>query len=71
LKEDNLHTPTGNISRYGEIPDAEQNLSPTFENLVILTWLRLTNKYFPALVKKRYATELRSETLASIKDEIS
>lgn len=69
--EDNLLTPNGNISHHGEIPENEEELSPTLENLVILTWLRLINKDLPALVKQRYGTELRSKTLASIKPEIS
>ena len=69
--EDNLLKPDGNITHNGDPPAAEEELSPSLENLVILTWLRLINKDLPALVKQRYGTELRSKTLASIKLEIS
>ncbi|KAK3100661.1 hypothetical protein FSP39_023313 [Pinctada imbricata] len=69
--EDNLLKPEGNITHHGDLPEAEEEMSPSLENLVILTWLRLINKDLPALVKQRYGTELRSKTLASIKPEIS
>lgn len=48
-----------------------EDLSNALENLVILIWLQLTQKDLPVLVKQRYCTELRSKTLASIKQEIS
>ena len=37
----------------------------------MLTWLRLIHRDWPALVKQKYGTQLRSQTLASIKLEIS
>ena len=46
-------------------------MSPSLENFVILTWLRLIHPDLPKLVKQRYGTDLRSRTLASIKPEIS
>ena len=46
-------------------------MSPSLENMVVLTWLRLINPALPKLIKQRYGTELRSRTLASIKPEIS
>ena len=46
-------------------------MTPTIENLVVLTWLRLVHPELPRLVKQRYGTELRSRTLASVKPEIS
>ena len=36
-----------------------------------MTWLRLLHTDLPTLVKQRYGTELRSQTLASLKREIS
>ena len=69
--EDNLLKPDGSITHHGDAPAAEEEMSPSLENLVILTWLHLINKDLPALVKQRYGTELRSKTLASIKPEIS
>ncbi|CAC5393426.1 unnamed protein product [Mytilus coruscus] len=53
------------------VPEADEELSPSLENLIVLTWLRLINRDLPNLVKQRYGTELRSKTLASLKPEIS
>jgi hypothetical protein len=39
--------------------------------VIVLTWLRLIHTDLPTLVKQRYGTELRSQTLASLKPEIS
>ncbi|XP_068706826.1 uncharacterized protein [Montipora foliosa] len=69
--EDNLLTRSSGITHYGEIPDADEELSPSLENFIVLTWLRLLHPNLPRLVKQRYGTELRSRTLASVKPEIS
>ena len=69
--EDNLLQSNGSIHHHGEIPTDDEELSPSLENFIVLTWLRLINKELPSLVKQRYGTELRSQTLASIKPEIS
>ena len=69
--EDNLLKSNGSISHHGDIPASDEDLSPTLENFIVLTWLRLVHPELPALVKQRYGTELRSKTLSSIKPEIS
>ncbi|CAC5401057.1 unnamed protein product [Mytilus coruscus] len=69
--EDNLLRAGGNIHHHGEVPEADEELSPSLENLIVLTWLRLIYRDLPNLVKQRYGTELRSKTLASLKPEIS
>ena len=53
------------------MPDSDEELSPSLENFIVLTWLRLIHSDLPGLVKQRYGTKLRSQTLASIKPEIS
>ncbi|EDO33090.1 predicted protein [Nematostella vectensis] len=68
--EDSLLKPN-NLTHHGEQVTEEEELSPTLENLIVLTWLRLIHPSLPRLVKQRYGTELRSRTLASIKPEIS
>lgn len=50
--------------------DEDVKMSRTVENLIVLTWLRLTNPSLPQPVKQRYGTELRVRKLASIKPEI-
>ena len=69
--EDNMLRAGGNIHHHGEVPEADEELSPSLENLIVLTWLRLINRDLPNVVKQRYGTELRSKTLASLKPEIS
>ncbi|KAJ8346823.1 hypothetical protein SKAU_G00282240 [Synaphobranchus kaupii] len=68
--EDSLLRPNG-LSHHGEAVMEDEELSPTLENVVVLTWLKLIHPSLPRLVKQRYGTELRSRTLASIKPEIS
>ena len=59
------------ILHHGDVIDVDEEMSPSLENMVVLTWLRLINPALPKLIKHRYGTELRSRTLASIKPEIS
>ena len=69
--EDNLLIANSSITHHGDVITADEEPSPTFENLVVLTWLRLVQLDLPGLIKQRYGTELRSKTLASLKLEIS
>ena len=59
------------LTHHGEKIEEDEELSPSLENFVVLTWLRLINPELPKLVKQRYGTDLRTRTLASIKPEIS
>ena len=59
------------LSHHGDVTTEDEELTPTLENFIVLTWLRLIHPELPKLVKQRYGTELRSRTLASIKPEIS
>jgi len=68
--EDTLLRANG-LSHHGEVATEDEELTPTLENFIVLTWLRLIHPDLPRLVKQRYGTELRSRTLASIKPEIS
>ena len=69
--EDSLLRKEGGITHHDEAMTEDEEMSPTLENFIILTWLRLINPNLPRLVKQRYGTELRTRTLASIKPEIS
>ena len=60
-----------NLSHHGGASTEDEELTPTLENFIVLTWLKLIHPELPKLVKQRYGTELRSRTLASIKPEIS
>ena len=69
--EDNLLTAVGSITHHGDRPDEDEDLTPSLETMVVLTWLRLLHKDLHRLIQQQYGTELRSRTLASIKPEIS
>jgi hypothetical protein len=69
--DDSLLKAGSNIQNHGEDVQTDEELTPTLENMIILTWLRLINTELPALIKQRYGKELRSKTLASLKPEIS
>ena len=69
--EDNLLVANGPITHHGANVTADEEMTPTLENMVVLTWLKLIHTALPALVKQRYGTELRSKALASLKPEIS
>ena len=69
--DDNLLIANGNIRHHGEDVSTDEELTPSLENIIVLTWLRLIHADLPTLVKQRYGTELRSQTLASLKPEIS
>ena len=59
------------MTHHGESQTEDEDITPTVENFIVLTWLRLIHPEFPRLVKQRYGPELRSRTLATIKPEIS
>ena len=67
--EDSLLHANG-LTHHGEHVTENEELTPTLETFVVLTWLRLIYPSLPCLVKQSYGTELRSRTLASIKTEI-
>ena len=69
--EDNLLVANSNITHHGTTVTVDEELSPTLENMVVLTWMRLIHPELPGLVKQRYSTEFRARTLASLKPKIS
>ena len=69
--EDNLLTTTSDIKHHGDKISADEDLTPTLENKIVLKWLALIHPGLPQLVKQKYRAELRYQTLASIKPEIS
>ena len=69
--EDNLLIVSGGITHYGEALDADEDLSPTLENTIAVSWLQLIHPGLPLLVKQKYGSELRNKSLASLKPEIS
>ena len=70
VKDNHLGHDSG-FTHHGLDVNEDEELSPSLENFVVLTWLRLIHTGFPRLVKQCYGTEIRSRTPASIKPEIS
>ena len=56
------------LTHHGEAVTQDEELSPSLENVIVMTWLHLIHK-LPRLVKQRYGPELRPRTLASIKSD--
>ena len=50
--EDNLLRSDGNITHHGKSPSKNEIMSPSLENLLVLTWLQLLHKDLPKLVKQ-------------------
>jgi hypothetical protein len=69
--EDNLLQQGTAIRHHGVAIAEDEEISPSFENFIVLSWLRLVHNDLPRLVKQRYGTELRTRTLASLRPEIS
>ena len=69
--DDNLMKSDSGITHLEEEITEDEEITPSLDNYFVVTWLNLLHKDLPKLVKQRYGTELRSRTLASIKDEIS
>ena len=67
---DNLLQPDDGLIHLNQ-NNIQEELSPTLLNTMIVLWLQTINKSLPGLVKQKYSTELRSKTLASIREDIS
>jgi hypothetical protein len=63
--DDNLLKANGGIRQHCEYVTADEDISSTMENIIVLTWLHLIHLSLPALAKQR------SLTVASLKPEIS
>ena len=69
--DDNLLKKNEDIVHHGEKPDQNEEMSPSLENTITVIWLQLLHPGLPRLVQQRYGTELRKQTLASLKPEIA
>ena len=65
------HSAVKGLTHHGAQATADEDLSPTLENTVVVLWLQLIHPGLPLLVKQKYGSELRNKTLASLKPEIS
>ena len=68
--DDNLITTTG-LLHHGVHLAADEAVTPTVENTIVLLWLERIHIGLPGLVQQKYGAELRNKSLASLKSEIS
>ena len=52
--DDNLLKASGSIRHHGDDVTADEEITPTIENLIVITWLQVIHPSLPALVKQRY-----------------
>ncbi len=69
--DDNLLVTGSNLTHHSRAITNDEEITPTVENVIVLTWLERIHDGLPALIKQRYGAELRNKTLASIKPEVS
>ena len=69
--DDNLLTTESKLTHHSAAITANEEVTPSLENVIVLLWLERIHVGLPGLVKQRYGAELRNKTLASIKPEIS
>ena len=67
----NLMSPNSGILHKGRAVAEEEDITPTIENLIVLLWLRELHPNLPNIVKQKYGADLRLQSLASLKPEIS
>lgn len=68
--DDNLITTDG-LLHHGVHLAADEAVTPTVENTIVLLWLERIHIGLPGLVQQKYGAELRNKSLASLKSEIS
>ena len=68
--DDNLITTEG-LLHHGQHVVANEVVTPTIQNTIVLLWLERIHTGLPGLVQQKYGAELRDKSLASLKSEIS
>ena len=66
-----LLTKEGDVRHENAIVTEDEKFTPTLQNILVAIWLNIINPALPQLVKQRFSTELRSNTVFSIREEIS
>ena len=69
--EDNLMKTSSDIKHLNKATTVDETLSPTLQNITVVLWFKAINADLPAMIKQRFATQLRTTTLFSLRDDIS
>ena len=69
--EDNLLTRDGDVMHNGAKVENDENFTPTLQCVLVTQWLHAINPTLPAMVRQRFPTQLRTNTVVSLREEIS
>lgn len=69
--EDTLLTDTSGVKHEGAVQVGVEEFSPTLLNVLVTTWLHGLHSSLPALVRQRFSTQLRDNTVFTLREEIS
>ena len=69
--EDNLLQRNSPVKHHNADVETDEVMTPTLENVVCALWLKSIHPGLPNLVKQKYGSQLRNQTLASLKPDIS
>ena len=69
--EDQLLTRDGAVIHEGIKRENDEEFTPTLLNVLVTIWLQALHPSLPGLVKQKFATQLRSCTVYSLREEIS
>ena len=69
--EDQLLMKDGEVLHEGVKIETNEVFTPTLLNVIVTCWLNAVNPALPSMVRQRFTTQLRSNTLYSIREEVS
>ena len=69
--EDNLLTTDGSVKHEGVQPTTNEEFSPTLLCVLVVNWLKTIHPSLPDIVRQKFPIQLRSNTIYSIRNEIS
>ena len=68
--ESNLLAANSDILHLNEKNTTQESYSPTLQNITVVLWLRAINPELPNIIKQRFSTQLKYNTLFSLRDDI-
>ena len=69
--ESNLMRAATGITHLGITTATDEVPSPTLQNISVVLWLKAIHVDLPVMIKQKFATQLKSQTIFSIRDDIS
>ena len=69
--EDNLLTANGGVKHENADVTINEEFTPTLLNVLVVNWLNTIHPSLPNAIRQRFPTQLRSNTIFSLREEIS